>query len=151
MAAAMICRFLVSLHCLHRFDLPDRAEDCANWCRNSVFEGTDGDGRGQAWACFPSSHVLLAVGPGFSVCLFELQRIQPKESIAFEEQESWTTFDYVRFDHMWAPKDVRYSDVWICLDENSKSKTYMGVTVLLLSSLHSRRTPWSFWLGLELF
>ena len=70
MAAAMICRFLVSLHCLHRFDLPDRAEDCANWCRNSVSEGTDGDGRDRHEHVFLSDMSFLQWVPGsVYVCL----------------------------------------------------------------------------------
>ena len=115
----MICRFLVPLQCLHRFDLLSLTEQriVRIGAEIASLRGTDGDRHGHV---FPCGHVLLAVGPGFSVCLFELQQTQPKEYYI------WAAKDIIcRFDHMRAPQDVRYLDV--CMRIPSSKHTWVSV------------------------
>ena len=108
--------------------------------RHSVFEGTNAD---RQWACFPCWYVLLAVGPGFSACLFGLQKLQPKESHVGNKRRYLLGLITCEHRRMW--------DTWVTLADNSQFKTYMGVSVLFLSSLYSHRTPRWFWLQLDLF
>ena len=60
------------------------------------------------------------MGPGFSVCLFELQKIQPKES-PFGQQRAL----FVGFDHMREPQDVRSLDV--CMRIPNSKHTWASV------------------------
>ena len=85
--------------------------------RHSVFEGTNVDRR---WACFPCWHFLLAVGPGFSACLFGLQMLQPKES-HFGEEEIWSHVSIAGCEHrrMW--------DTWVTLADNSQFKSIQNI------------------------
>ena len=59
--------------------------------------GTGGDRHEHV---FLSDMSLLQWVPGSVYVCLNCKGFSQKESIAFEEQESWTTFDYVRFDHM---------------------------------------------------
>ena len=108
--------------------------------RHSIFEGTNGD---RQWAFFSCWHGLLAVGPGFSACLFGLQKLQPKESHLGKKRRYLLGLITCEHRRMW--------DTWVTLADNSQFKTYMGVSVLFLSSLYSHRTPRWFWLQLDLF
>ena len=109
--------------------------------RHSVFEGTNVDRR---WACFPCWHVLLAVGPGFGACLFGLQKLQPKESHFGEED----VFICCAWSHVSIAGCEILGWPWLIIPNSNQFKTYMGVSVLFLSSLYSHRTPRWFWLQL---
>ena len=86
---------------------------------------------------------IIAATPGFSACLFGLQKLQPKESHLGKKRRYLLGLITCEHRRMW--------DTWVTLADNSQFKTYMGVSVLFLSSLYSHRTPRWFWLQLDLF
>ena len=115
MAAAMICRFFspFTVFTSVRSVVPHRAEDCANWGRNSVFEGTDGDRHGHV---FHADMSFLQWVPGSVYVCLNCSRLSQRNPI-FGQQKTL----FVGFDHMRAPQDVRYLDV--CLRIPSSKHT----------------------------
>ena len=115
----MICRFFspFTVFTSVRSVVPHRAEDCANWGRNSVFEGTDGDRHGHV---FHADMSFLQWVPGSVYVCLNCSRLSQRNPI-FGQQKTL----FVGFDHMRAPQDVRYLDV--CMRIPSSKHTWASV------------------------
>ena len=132
--------FLVPLQCLHRFDLLSLTE------QRIVRIGAE----------IASLREQMGTGMG----MFSMRTCPSCSGSRVQCMFVWTAADSAKgilylgskrhYLSLWSHASTTGCEIPGCLHENSQFKTYMSVSVLL-SGLYSRRTPWSFWLRLELF